>query len=97
MAAGMPRTINVAIGGRLRREDLPELRGRIVTLVQERTAELAVCDVTGLHADAVSVEALGLLQLAGRRQGWRIRLANPTGELVALIAFMGLADVLSEL
>ena len=72
------------------------MRGRIVELVQAQTAELAVCDVAGLCADAVSVEALGLLQLAGRRQGWRLCLVNPPSELVELIAFMGLADVLPE-
>jgi ABC-type transporter Mla MlaB component len=53
-----------------------------------------VCDVNGLPADAAAVEALARLQLAAGRCGGAIRLANASTELLDLIAFMGLADVL---
>jgi len=94
MAAASPRTITVALGGEPDREALLAAGTRIAGLVVDGGAELALCDVARLRADACGVEVLGLLQLAARRGGWQLRLLNPSGELVDLIAFMGLADVL---
>ena len=58
-------------------------------------AEVAVCDVAGIVADAVAVDALARLQLAARRHGCRIRLEHTSAELRDLIVFMGLDDVLT--
>ena len=55
---------------------------------------LAVCDVTGVAADAVTVDALARLQLAARRHSCQIQLQHASADLRALIAFMGLEDVL---
>ena len=41
-----------------------------------------------------SVDALGRLQLGARRQGQEIRLRDASSELLELIAFAGLRDVL---
>ena len=57
--------------------------------------ELAV-NVCGYEPDAVTVDALARLQLAVRRHGFRIRLRYASSELLELVAFMGLADVLPE-
>ena len=57
-------------------------------------ADVAVCDVAGVAADAVTVDALARLQLAARRHGCRIQLEHASAELRDLIAFMGLEDVL---
>ena len=57
-------------------------------------ADVAVCDVTGVAADAVTVDALARLQLAARRHSCRIQLQHASADLRALIAFMGLEDVL---
>jgi ABC-type transporter Mla MlaB component len=94
MGAPTPRTITVALGGELDREGLLAARARIAGLVGIEGADVALCDVAGLRADAVAVESLGLLQLTGRREGWQVRLLNPSRDLLELIAFMGLADVL---
>jgi anti-anti-sigma regulatory factor len=51
-------------------------------------------DLARLPADAAIVEALGLLQLAARRDGRRLRLLNPSRELLELVELMGLADAL---
>jgi ABC-type transporter Mla MlaB component len=51
-------------------------------------------DVKGLKADAATVDALARLQLAARRQGRSITLLGASEELRALIAFMGLQEVL---
>ena len=53
-----------------------------------------VCDLTGVQATAATVDALARLALALRRQGARLQLRHASSELVELIAFMGLAEVL---
>ena len=55
---------------------------------------VACCDVGGVAADAVTVDALARLQLAARRHGCGCRLRGASDELRGLVAFMGLADVL---
>jgi len=57
-------------------------------------AEIAFCDVTGVQCDAVTVDALARLQLAAQRLGCRVLLRNASSDLRALVAFMGLTDVL---
>jgi len=46
--------------------------------------------------DAVTVDALARLQLAARGYGCRVRLRNASAELLDLVAFMGLEDVLPD-
>lgn len=53
-----------------------------------------VCDVAGVRHDAVTVDALARLQLAARRGGCEFRLQGAAPELVEVIEFMGLRDVL---
>ena len=57
------------------------------------TFTIDVCDV---DPDAVTVDALARLQLAARRLSCRLLLRNASPELLELVAFMGLADVLQE-
>ena len=51
-------------------------------------------DVAGLPADVATVETLARLELAGRRQGYTLRLRNATADLIKLIALLGMSDVL---
>ena len=95
MAASPPGTITFAIRGPIAREDLPELYARVSRLLEQSGAAVAVCDVAGVAADAVSVDALARLQLAARRHRCRIELRHASTELRDLIAFMGLDDVLA--
>jgi hypothetical protein len=53
-------------------------------------------DVHDVDPDAVTVDALARLQLAARRLSCRLLLCNASPELLELVAFMGLADVLQE-
>jgi ABC-type transporter Mla MlaB component len=55
-----------------------------------------VCDVACARADVLTVEALARLQLAARRHGCRVTLRHASEELLQLIAFMGLRDVLPD-
>ncbi len=96
MVAPASRTIAFALGGPLARADLPRLYERVCELLETTGALLVVCDVSGLHADAVTVDALARVRLAARRNGCRVRLCRASDELLALLAFMGLRDVLSD-
>ena len=53
-----------------------------------------MCDVEGVAADAVTVDALARLQLAAGGYGCQVRLRNASDDLRGLLAFMGLPDVL---
>jgi len=51
-------------------------------------------DVGGLEADAASVGALARLQLTAKRRGYRILLRHASRELLALVSFLGLKEIL---
>jgi protein-disulfide isomerase-like protein with CxxC motif len=87
-------TITFGIRGPLARSDLPGLCDRVCALLESSHPTLALCDVSGIAADAVAVDALARLQLAAYRHGCQVRECTPA--LRDLVAFMGLADVLVE-
>jgi ABC-type transporter Mla MlaB component len=91
----MAAAFEFAIYGPIVRGDLPGLCDRVCALLAERGAGHAVCDVRTVgRPDVVTVEALTRLQLAAKRSGCRIALANASPELQELFAFMGLENVL---
>jgi ABC-type transporter Mla MlaB component len=96
MATHERSTISFAIASPIRRSDLPGLFKRICALLEGSGASMAVCDVSDANADAVTVDALARLQLAAGRRGCQLRLQHASAELRALLAFMGLRDVLVE-
>ena len=65
-------------------------------LLEGSGAGVAYCEVAGVEPDAVTVDALARLQLAARRHGCRVRLRDASPELLELVAFMGLRDVLPD-
>ena len=96
MASRAPHAIVFAIRGPIERNDLPGLCDRVCGLLSEKRPEVALCDVAGVDPDCVTVDALARLQLAARRHGCRVRLRNASTELLDLVAFMGLSDVLAD-
>jgi ABC-type transporter Mla MlaB component len=90
------QSIAFAVAGPIARSDLPGLCDRVCTLFERTGAGVALCDVVGVPADAVTVDALARLQLAARRHGCQVRLRNASSELLELVAFLGLEDVLPE-
>ena len=96
MASSQPSMVTFAISGPIEREDLPGLCRRLCALIERTGAPLAWCDVSGVAADAVTVDALARLQLAAGRHGCQIRLRGVSDELRDLVAFMGLQDVLAS-
>ena len=96
MAAQATRTIAFRIEGPIARADLPGLCDRVCGLLERGAPEVAYCDVGGVEPDAVCVDALARLQLAARRHRCVVRLRQASPELLRLVAFMGLEDVLVE-
>ena len=96
MATSGPHSVAFAISGPINRTDLPGLCDRVCSLLNRSGAGVALCDVTGVGCDAVTVEALARLQLAARRHGCQVRLRHASDELLELVDFMGLTDVLPD-
>lgn len=94
MGASPPQTVAFAIHGPIERADLPGLCDRVCALLRDSGATVALCDVRGVEPDAATVDALARLQLAARRNACQVRLRGASPELLALVAFMGLRDVL---
>jgi ABC-type transporter Mla MlaB component len=96
MEGHTPTTVDFAIWGPISREDLPGLCDRVCTILRARGAAVLCCDVAGVGSDAVTVDALARLQLAAKRVGCQIRLRRASSDLLELVAFMGLEDVLAD-
>jgi ABC-type transporter Mla MlaB component len=94
MAASVPQTAVFAIEGPIARTDSTRLCEEISVLLESTGAEVAFCEVSDVEPDAVSVDALARLQLAARRRGCETRLRGASSELLELLAFIGLGDVL---
>lgn len=85
-----------AIRGPICRTDLPGLCERVCAVLTANAGRVLSCDVSSVPADAVTIEALAQLQLAAQRKGCRIGLRNASCDLLGLVAFLGLTDVLPE-
>jgi len=85
-----------AIRGPIERNDLPGLCERVCALLELGGADVAICNVRGIEPDAVTADALARLQLAAGRRGCQVRLRSASTELLDLLAFMGLSDVLPD-
>ena len=96
MASPPQSTVAFTIEGPIARADLPGLCDRVCALLETNRSGVALCDVGSVDVDAVTVDALARLQLAARRHGCRVRLRNASSELLDLVAFMGLSDVLTD-
>ena len=96
MSAPAQESTAFAIRAPLRREDLPGLCDRVCALLPQNPGGTAFCDVSGIAADCVAVDGLAQLQLAACRRRCTVRLRNASDELLELVEFMGLSDVLAE-
>jgi ABC-type transporter Mla MlaB component len=96
MAASKPHPLAFAITGPITPADLPGLCNRVCALLERAEASFVVCDVGGVEPDVTIVDALARLQLAARRRGCQVRLRHASDELLQLVAFMGLRDVLPD-
>ena len=92
------RTISFSAWGPILRGDISGLSARVCKLLEEKRPDVALCEVCNVPLpDAVTVEALARLQLAAQHYGCRITLRNASSELIDLVTFMGLRDVVALL
>ncbi len=96
MVPPRPSPLVFAVRGPIEKADLPGLCERVCALLEENESPVALCDVHGVEPDAVTIDALARLQLAARRHCCEVRLRHASTELLGLVAFMGLTDVLAE-
>jgi ABC-type transporter Mla MlaB component len=94
MAITTRHTIAFAVRGPIARADLPGLCGRVSELLGNHRGSVVLCDCAGVPTNAVTVDALARLQLCARRHRCRVQLRNASPHLRALVAMMGLEDVL---
>jgi len=81
------------IAGPIALDEAPRLCEGLHALLRDSGADVIVCDVRALAADARTVDALARLQLTARRLGCQIRVHRASPELDDLLAFLGLATV----
>jgi ABC-type transporter Mla MlaB component len=96
MGALASQTVAFAIRGPISSDDLPGLCDRVCAVLTRSSAKVVLCDVHGVEPDAVTVDALCRLQLAARRQRCQVRLRHASDELLELVSFMGLCEVLPD-
>jgi ABC-type transporter Mla MlaB component len=94
MAGSAPQTVVFSIDGPIARTDLSRLCEEVDALLERTGAEVALCDVSAVEPDVVCVDALARLQLAARRRGCQARLRGASNELLELLDFIGMRDVL---
>jgi ABC-type transporter Mla MlaB component len=92
----VPRAVSLRISGPLERAALPALFERTCALLEAEDAQIVRCEVAGVEADVVTIDALARVALAARRRGCGVRLCGASEELLALVALLGLADLLRE-
>ena len=90
-----PDTIDLVFTGAIDRAGIPALCDRLGAVLECSDAHLVLCDVGSVvDPDAVTIDALARLQLTARRLGRRIQFHQACGELLDLLGFVGLSDVL---
>src|SRR5947208_17003087 len=90
-------SITILISGPIAPTDLAGLYRRVCALLEGCDAAVAVCDVDGITADAVTVDALAQLQLAAGRHRCGVSRRGAASELTEPVTFMGLRGVLARL
>jgi hypothetical protein len=94
MPSARPTTVAFAVAGPIARADIPALCGHVGALLEASGADIALCDVTALPADATAVDAVARISLAARRMGRRLVLRYAADDLLDLLAFVGVAGAL---
>src|SRR5690242_19701914 len=86
--------VDLVVRGPIRRADLDALSTRLCGFFATHAGATVDCDVAGVDADAVTVDALARLQAVARRNGCVVVLRNASADLMGLVDLMGLTDVL---
>jgi ABC-type transporter Mla MlaB component len=85
---------DLIFGGPIARDEIRSVCERARALLERCEADTVVCQVGALDPDAVTIDVLARVQLTARRQGRRIELEGVSSELLELLVFAGLVEVL---
>ena len=96
MADPAPRNASLTISATLAQAELPALLQHGRDLMRSGEVSVLQCELAGVGADLLAVEALARLELEARRAGCRLRLCDAAEELCELIALLGLGEVLLD-
>ena len=88
-------SVGLTITGPIRRSDLDGLSRRVCGFFSRCLGSTVSCDVSGVPADAVTVDALARLQWVAGKYGCTVVLRDAGPELRSLVALMGLSHVLT--
>ena len=94
MAAAPAGQVSFVVDGPIRRRDLPGLSARLCRLLARGDVAVTVCELRGVEANAVALDALARLQLAAGHRGSRLLVRGASADLRALVSLCGLRDVL---
>jgi ABC-type transporter Mla MlaB component len=89
----LTRVVSLAITGPIRRSDLDGLSLRVCGFFSRCVGSTVACDVSGVLADAVTVDALSRLQWVAKKYGCTVVLRDADPELRSLVGLMGLSRV----
>jgi ABC-type transporter Mla MlaB component len=92
----LTRAVSLAITGPIRRSDLDGLSLRVCGFFSRCIGSTVACDVSGVPADAVTVDALSRLQWVAHKYDCTVVLRGAESDLRNLITLMGLSRVLAE-
>jgi len=87
-------TISIVVRGPIVPADLSELCDHVTELLESSDATRVICDVGDAGPDAVCVDALARIRRIAREHGCDVSVRGASDDLRALIAFMGLQQVL---
>ena len=90
------KPIGFTVRGPITRADFAGLCDRVCAVLGDKHGLTIDCDVSTVAPDGVAVDALARLQVAAQRNGCRVRLRQASPQLLQLVAWMGLADVLDS-
>jgi len=96
MGLAAARTIAFSLAGTVDGADPAAPYTRISLLLGTSGATLALCDVSGVRADAITLDALARVRLAARRHGCRLRLRGASNDLVELLTYTGFDEVVAD-
>ena len=89
-----PAATVLVVNGSITGADAPCLCERVRVLLAESGADVVVCDVGALvEPDVGTIDTLARMQLTARHLRRQVRLRDASSELQALLALVGLADV----
>jgi ABC-type transporter Mla MlaB component len=90
----MATPVEFSVDGPIARSQVPGLMASLCAMLESTQASTVVCQLQGVQANGIALDALARLRLLAARHGCAMRLAGASEGLLELIAFAGLDDVL---